>query len=88
MRTFVIATAVGIIPASVAFALVGSGLDRVIDAQLAAHRACVAAEGGQNCSFAIEASALLSPELGLGLTGLGIVALIPLGIRLWKGRSS
>jgi uncharacterized membrane protein YdjX (TVP38/TMEM64 family) len=88
MRTFVLATALGIIPASVAFALVGSGLDRVIDAQLAAHRACVAAEGAQNCSFAIEASALLSPELGLGLTGLGIVALIPLGIRLWKGRSS
>ena len=32
-------------PASLAFALVGSGLDRVIDAQLAAYRACVAAQG-------------------------------------------
>ena len=87
MRTFVVATALGIIPASLAFALVGSGLDRVIDTQLAAHRDCVAAQGAENCSFSIEASALLSPELGLGLTGLGIVALIPLGIRLWKGRS-
>ena len=87
LRTFVIATAIGIIPASFAFALVGSGLDRVIDAQLAAHKACVAAKGAQNCQLSIEASALLSPELGLGLTGLGIVALIPLGIRLWKERS-
>lgn len=87
MRTFVVATALGIIPASLAFALVGSGLDRVIDTQLAAHRDCVAAQGAENCSLSIEASALLSPELGLGLTGLGIVALIPLGIRLWKGRS-
>jgi uncharacterized membrane protein YdjX (TVP38/TMEM64 family) len=87
MRTFFLATAIGIIPASFAFALVGSGLDRVIDAQLAAHQACVAAQGAENCRFSIELSALLSPELGLGLTGLGIVALIPLGIRLWKGRS-
>lgn len=86
LRTFIAATALGIIPASFAFALVGSGLDRVIDAQLEAHRACVAAQGAENCSFAIETSALLSPELGLGLTALGIVALIPLGIRLWKGR--
>ena len=45
LRTFIAATALGIIPASFAFALVGSGLDRVIDAQLAAHRACVAAQG-------------------------------------------
>jgi uncharacterized membrane protein YdjX (TVP38/TMEM64 family) len=87
LRTFVIATAIGIIPASFAFALVGSGLDRVIDAQLAAHRNCVVAQGAQNCHLSIEVSSLLSPELGLGLTGLGIVALIPLGIRLWKGRS-
>lgn len=87
MRTFIIATAIGIVPASLAFALVGAGLDRVIDAQLAAYRACAAAQGAQNCSFSIEASALLSPELGFGLTGLGIVALIPLGIRLWKERS-
>jgi uncharacterized membrane protein YdjX (TVP38/TMEM64 family) len=87
LRTFIAATALGIVPASFAFALVGSGLDRVIDAQLAAHRACVAAQGPQNCSFAIEASALLSPELGLGLTALGLVALIPLGIRLWKDRA-
>ena len=86
LRTFVAATALGIIPASFAFALVGSGLDRVIDAQLAAYKDCVAAQGRPDCSFSIEASALLSPELGLGLTGLGIVALIPLGIRLWKGR--
>jgi uncharacterized membrane protein YdjX (TVP38/TMEM64 family) len=88
LRTFVLATAIGIIPASVAFALVGSGLDRVIDAQRAAYAACIAAKGAENCSFTIEASALLSPELGLGLTGLGIVALIPLGVRLWKGRAA
>jgi uncharacterized membrane protein YdjX (TVP38/TMEM64 family) len=87
LRTFLAATALGIIPASYAFALVGAGLDRVIDTQLAAHRACVAAKGAASCSFSIDASALLSPELGLGLTALGLVALIPLGVRLWKDRA-
>jgi uncharacterized membrane protein YdjX (TVP38/TMEM64 family) len=86
LRTFVIATAIGIIPASLAFALIGSGLDRTIDEQRAAHEACVAAKGAANCSFSIDVSTLLTPELWLGLTGLGIVALIPLAARLWKGR--
>lgn len=86
MRTFLAATILGILPASLAFALVGSGLDRVIDAQLAAYRACVAEQGAASCHFAVEASALLTPELGLGLTALGLVALIPIGIRLWKER--
>ena len=45
LRSFLAATVLGIIPASVAFALLGSGLDRVIDAQLAAYRACLAAKG-------------------------------------------
>lgn len=88
LRTFILATALGIIPASFAFALVGSGLDRVIDTQLAAHRSCVAAQGEANCRLAIEASSLLSPELGLGLTALGLVALIPLGVRMWKGQNT
>lgn len=84
LRVFVAATAIGIIPASFAFALVGEGLDRAIDAQLAAQTACAAAKGMANCPFTLEASALLSPALLLGLTGLGIVALIPLALRLWK----
>lgn len=84
LRVFVAATAIGIIPASFAFALVGEGLDRAIDAQLAAQTACAAAKGIANCPFTLEASALLSPALLLGLTGLGIVALIPLALRLWK----
>lgn len=88
LRTFVLATIIGIIPASFAFALVGSGLDRVIDAQVASYRACVAAQGAQNCSFSIKASSLFSPELAWGLTALGIVSLIPLFARLWKGRTA
>lgn len=85
-RVFVAATAIGIIPASFAFALLGEGLDQAIDAQLASQAACAASRGIENCPFTLEASALLSPGLLLGLTGLGLVALIPLALRLWKGR--
>ncbi len=85
-RIFVAATAIGIVPASFAFAFLGAGLDRVIDAQLAAHAACVAAQGAGNCRFTIEPSALLSRELLLGLSALGLVALAPLLLRLWRAR--
>jgi uncharacterized membrane protein YdjX (TVP38/TMEM64 family) len=86
MRTFITATAIGIIPASFAFALLGAGLDRAIDAEFARYRQCLDTEGAASCSFSIEASTLLTPELWLGLTGLGLVALIPLAVRLSRRR--
>lgn len=86
LRTFVLATAIGIIPASIAFALIGSGLDRVIDMQLEVYRACVAANGTEGCRIAIEPSALITRELLLGFAGLGFVALLPLVAQWWKGR--
>ena len=86
LRSFVAATIIGIIPASIAFALIGSGLDAVIDVQMASYRSCVAAQGAANCSFTLEPSALLTRELVLGLAALGLVALIPLGVKLWKQR--
>lgn len=86
LRTFIIATAIGIIPGSIAFALVGSGLDGVIDQQLQVYRACIAAQGEAQCTFSISAGALLSRELVLGFAALGLVALLPLGYKYLKGR--
>ena len=85
-RTFVSATALGIIPGSIAFALIGAGLDRTIDSELTAYHACVAASGAQSCGLSLDASALISPELLWGFTGLGLVALLPLLLRRWKGK--
>lgn len=85
-RTFVSATALGIIPGSIAFALIGAGLDRTIDSELDAYHACVAASGAQSCGLSLDASALISPELLWGFTGLGLVALLPLLLRRWKGK--
>jgi uncharacterized membrane protein YdjX (TVP38/TMEM64 family) len=87
LKTFIAATAIGIIPASLAFALVGDGLDRVIDAELLRYRQCLAGSAAGDCQFSVDASSLLTPELWLGLTALGLVAMIPVAIRLWRGRT-
>jgi uncharacterized membrane protein YdjX (TVP38/TMEM64 family) len=86
LNTFIAATALGIIPASCAFALIGSGLDGVIDDQLMAFKLCAAENGAASCHLSLNASALVSPELLWGLTGLGVVSLLPLLLRWWKAR--
>jgi uncharacterized membrane protein YdjX (TVP38/TMEM64 family) len=84
LRTFVLATAIGIIPASIVFALLGSGLDGVIDAQSANYRACVEASGKENCSLSLDARELISTELLLAFAGLGIIALLPIAAKRWR----
>lgn len=86
LKTFIIATAIGIIPGSLAFALLGAGLDGVIDTQRAAYEACVAANGSENCSFSLEVSSLVTRELLLAFAGLGLVALIPVALKYFKGK--
>lgn len=88
LRTFVAATAIGIIPASLAFALIGAGLDGVIDDQLMAYQVCAAQNGAENCSITLNPAALVSPELLWGLTALGVVALVPVALKLWKARAA
>ncbi len=85
-RTFVAATVIGIIPASIAFALVGSGLDTAIGEQMAAYQACIAANGEAGCSLAVEPRALITRELVFGFAALGVVALLPLAVKAWKAR--
>jgi uncharacterized membrane protein YdjX (TVP38/TMEM64 family) len=84
LRTFLWTTAVGIAPGTLAFALAGAGLDSVVEAQAQAHAACVAA-GRTDCPMRFEASSLLTPELLLAFVGLGIVALVPIAVRRWRG---
>lgn len=84
LKTFIIATAIGIIPGSLAFALLGAGLDDVINTQRAAFEACATANGPENCSFSLEVSSLVTRELLLAFAGLGLVALIPVALKYFK----
>jgi len=88
LGTFLAATLIGIIPGSIAFALIGSGLDAIIDDQTLAFKVCAEQNGAENCHVSLSPAALISPELLWGLSALGIVALLPVLLRLWKGRAA
>ncbi len=83
LSTFVIATVVGIIPGTFAFAFAGAGLDSVFAAQGAPFEACKAAAGSDAaaasaCRLALDLKSLVTPELLIAFALLGVVALIPI----------
>src|SRR5262245_28602902 len=80
VATFVAATAIGVIPATVVFASVGAGLDSVIQAQVAMYEACVAA-GGAGCRLDFNPAAALTPQLIGALVALGLLALTPVAVK-------
>jgi uncharacterized membrane protein YdjX (TVP38/TMEM64 family) len=84
LRTFILATLIGIIPGSYVFAWLGGGLGTVIDAQIIAHDACVAKDGFNNCDYHFLVSSLFTPQLFLAFCGLGLVALIPVAFKKWQ----
>jgi len=84
LRTYVIATFFGIMPATFAFASAGAGLDSVIMAAKAEYARCVAQAGADACRLSIHASSLVTGQLMLALLLLGVVALIPVILRRWR----
>ena len=86
LKTFVSATLLGIIPAAFAFSFAGSGLDSIIDAQMAAYEACLARGEAGPCTFDLQASRLITPQILVALAALGVVALLPVGLKSWRGR--
>jgi uncharacterized membrane protein YdjX (TVP38/TMEM64 family) len=74
---FVTATALGILPATFAFAFFGAGLNSAIVAQESAYQICVAAAGKADCRLNFDLQAAVTPELIGGLVVLGLIALIP-----------
>ena len=84
LSTFVAATAIGILPATVTFAVFGAGLDSVVAAQEAQNHACLAA-GRADCRVAFDLSHVLTPTLIAALAALGVLALVPVfARRLWR----
>ena len=81
LRSYVLATFVGIVPGTFAFTFIGAGLDSVIAAQEAANPGCAAAGTCQ-----IEISALVTPELIAAFFALGIASLIPIVLKRLRSR--
>lgn len=89
LRTYVLGTALGIIPGTIAFSFAGAGLGSVVEAQNAAYKACLAkasADLGHTCPYSVDTSALVTKELLVAFVLLGLVALIPVVIRKWSSR--
>jgi uncharacterized membrane protein YdjX (TVP38/TMEM64 family) len=85
LATFVAATAIGIAPATFAFAFFGAGLDGAMAAEEAAFAACIAA-GKTDCSPHFDLAAAATPQLIMALFAVGIVALAPLTVKHFRTR--
>ena len=85
LASFVAATFLGIIPATFAFAFVGSGLDSIVEEQRAAYESCMAASG-EGCEMGLNAGALLTPQLIVAFAALGVVALVPVALKRLRAR--
>jgi uncharacterized membrane protein YdjX (TVP38/TMEM64 family) len=85
LRTFVTATAIGILPATVTFAMFGAGLGSIVAAQEAQYSSCLAAQS-TGCSVDFDLSNVLTPTLVAALVGFGLLALVPVFARRVLGR--
>ncbi|MGB8671296.1 MAG: VTT domain-containing protein, partial [Pseudolabrys sp.] len=83
---FVAATAIGIIPGAIVFALAGAGLDSIIAAQKNSYDHCIAAKGA-DCRLVFEPADVLTPQLIAALVALGLLALMPVAVKFWRTRS-
>jgi len=86
LAPFVAATALGVIPGAIAFALAGTGLDSVIAAQQAANANCLAA-GRSDCHMIFDTKDVLTPNLIGALIALGLLALVPVVVKRLRARS-
>lgn len=84
LRTYVVATFFGIMPAVVAFASLGAGLDSIVAAAKAERASCVSLHGPQACTLTINANSLVSGELMLAFALLGMAALAPVAYKRWR----
>jgi uncharacterized membrane protein YdjX (TVP38/TMEM64 family) len=85
LSTFVVTTALGIIPGTFAYAFLGAGLDNVIASQAEAYNQCLAAGRG-DCKLDFDFKAAATPQLLAALVTLGIIALAPIVVKRLRAR--
>nr|WP_321455141.1 TVP38/TMEM64 family protein [uncultured Cohaesibacter sp.] len=84
LPTYLSATLIGILPGTFAYALVGSGLDSIIDAQIAVNPGC---SSQSNCSLSLDTGSILTRELLAAFVAMGVVSLLPPILKRWKNRT-
>ena len=80
LRTFVLATACGLLPGAFVYAATGAGIEDVVAAHESAKAACHAASGF-DCDNALTFRALVTPKMVIGLGALAGFALLSILLR-------
>jgi uncharacterized membrane protein YdjX (TVP38/TMEM64 family) len=83
LRTFLLTTAVGILPATFTMAIAGAGLDSAVRAQKSVHEACLATGQG-DCHFELTLQSIFTPEILAAFGALGALALLPVVVRRFR----
>ena len=86
LGTYILGTAIGIIPGTLAFASVGAGLDSIIATAQAEQAKCILERATSGCSLSISAASLVGKHTIFAFTMLGIVSLIPVVIKRFVNR--
>ncbi len=84
LKTFVLATQIGLIPGTYAFAVAGSSLGGVLDAHEEVRAACLAA-GQHPCKLDFSIKSLITPQFIAAFVVLGILALVPVLVKRFYG---
>lgn len=94
-RTYVLATLIGIIPGTFAYAFIGGGLDSIITSAQAnpAYQACLAEESSGaravgSCALPVDFGDVITPQILLAFAALGLVALIPVIVKRLRARKN
>jgi len=82
LGTYIAATFIGILPGTFAYALLGEGLDSLVEAQEKANPGCAAAG---KCN--IDIAAAVTPEIIAAMVGLAIVSLVPIFMQKWRTKN-
>jgi len=87
--SYVAGTFIGIIPGTLAYSYVGTGLESVFLAATDSYQACLAgksvAEASQ-CHLSIDASKLVTHQIIIALAVLALFALLPIAIKRFAGK--
>jgi uncharacterized membrane protein YdjX (TVP38/TMEM64 family) len=80
LRTFALATMIGIVPVTMTFATAGAGLEGAIVAHRDAQRACEAS-GGTDCARPMRLRDLVTGKILIAFGALGVLSLVPVILR-------
>jgi uncharacterized membrane protein YdjX (TVP38/TMEM64 family) len=87
LKTYIWTTAIGILPGSFAFVFAATNFGVIVDQQKASFDACKLSNQ-KICTYAIDYSALVGPNLLMAFAALGCVALIPVVVSRFSNKTN